>query len=103
MPKDESSLYVKLARRFHDFHFKYPGRREVNVHESHLNERVLVCLRIVAFIYLTGIYVWALSTDTPSFAINIIYLTMVGYLASWLYFGIAVQHQLFMSSKQTPQ
>lgn len=32
MRKEEPSLYAQIVTRFHEFHFNYPGRREVNIH-----------------------------------------------------------------------
>jgi hypothetical protein len=45
---------------------------------------------MIAFIYLTAIYVWGITTS-PVALDNIIYLTMVGYFFSWLYFLLVVQ------------
>jgi hypothetical protein len=49
-----------------------------------------MALRIVGFVYISGIYIWALI-EMPTFNTNIIYLTMLGYTSTWLYFALSLQ------------
>jgi hypothetical protein len=48
-------------------------------------------VRVVALLYLSFIYM-ATLIEMPSFNTNIIYLTMIGYSLSWLYFMLCLQH-----------
>jgi hypothetical protein len=61
------------------------------VHQSTVNDRVLFYFRLFAFILLTAIYVWTIAVIQQSLMENIMYLTMIGYLLSWLYFGLTLQ------------
>lgn len=60
---------------------------------------MLFGVRFVAFIYLTGIYLWTLAS-MPSLATNLIFLTMIGYLMAWLYFAVTLQHHFLGTSKK---
>jgi hypothetical protein len=84
-------LYNSLVHSLDEYFFNYPDRRPLNIHESHIDNKCLLGIRVVAFIYMSMVYVWTLL-QMPSFNTNIIYLTMVGYTLSWLYFGLTIQH-----------
>jgi hypothetical protein len=60
---------------------------------------MLFGVRFIAFIYLTGIYVWALAS-MPSLTTNVIFLTMIGYLMTWLYFAVTLQHHILGKYKK---
>lgn len=53
----------------------------------------LVWIRLGCFLYLTGIYVWALAFMNNAIE-NFIYLTMQGYFLTWAYFGLALEDYL---------
>lgn len=61
------------------------------IHHSTVNDRVLFYFRLFAFIFLTSIYVWTIAALQQSLMENIMYLTMIGYSLSWLYFGLSLQ------------
>lgn len=52
-----------------------------------------VYIRLGCFLYLTAIYLWAIIR-MRSYLDNIIYLTMIGYFITWLYFGLTMQRYL---------
>lgn len=66
----------------------------MEIHFSHIDSNHLFLIRLGCFIYLTTIYIWTLN-DMGSFLTNIIYLTMQGYLITWLYFSLVIQDYLF--------
>jgi hypothetical protein len=80
-------LYDKFEQSFDNYYFNYPNRRTLKIHESHLNDSVLLGIRLIAFVYLTIIYLWSLFQIIKSVNTNIIFLTMLGFTGSWLYFG----------------
>jgi len=90
MTDQDYCVYQKLSRKFHEYYFEYPERRSLNLHESHMNENTLMGIRIVAFVYLSGIYFWALI-QMATLNTNLIFLTLLGYTATWLYFGLSLQ------------
>ena len=85
---------TRLALKLDSYHFCYPERRHLDIHETHYHKKLLLTIRVVAYLYLTFIYLWTL-VQMPTFNTNIIYLTMVGYLLTWLYFGLTLQHYFF--------
>lgn len=93
MQSSKPTYYSRFRRVFHEYYFNYPDCRTLNLHESHLSDNTLLGIRIVAFVYLTGIYIWAL-VDMPTLNTNLIFLTMLGYTATWLYFGLSLQDAL---------
>ena len=61
------------------------------MHQSTVSDRILFYFRLFAFILLTAIYIWTIAVIQQSLMENIMYLTMIGYLLSWLYFGLVLQ------------
>lgn len=53
----------------------------------------LVWVRLGCFLYLTGVYIWALAFMNNAIE-NIIYLTMEGYFLTWVYFALALEDYL---------
>lgn len=82
---------LALRGKLTDFHnYLFPEDHTISIHHSHANINVLFYIRLISFLYLTGIYIWAF-TLTNSFLNNIIYLTMQGYFFTWLYFLLTLQ------------
>lgn len=92
--KAPPSLYLSLIDRANAYHFCYPERRNTDIHESHSHDKTLLTVRIIALLYLSAIYAGTLY-EMPTLNTNIIYLTMIGYTLTWLYFMLSLQHYLF--------
>lgn len=73
--------------------FLHPEPR-LHAHYSPINSTILLIIRVVAALYLTGFYLYDFS-DSETLLNRWIYLTNVGYFLTWLYFLIIVQSRIF--------
>ena len=88
MSEAEIGQYDRFELNFNDYYFNYPGRIPINIHQSHLNDSVLLGIRTIAFVYISVIYLWSLLQLIKSLNTLVIYLTMVGFMCTWLYFAL---------------
>lgn len=70
--------------------FLFPKDLKNNLWRTFRNNDWLVWYRLGCFIYLTGIYIWALVM-MPNAIDNFIYLTMQGYFLTWVFFALALE------------
>jgi hypothetical protein len=73
--------------------YLFPKSMHNNLHRTFREADRLVWVRLGCFIYLTGIYIWALIF-MPNAIDNFIYLTMQGYFLAWVYFGLTLEDYL---------